>query len=1110
MGNLIGEPFKDYVSRQIISRQKVHGKQTRTLQELQYLNSKNAWIKLASGTSMEQRRLDLLSKSGNPLVVGTAPGLDLAVNNVLFNGLSSFGDKARSSTLNKMVESMPGATFGVDKFRQIQREGITGDEYKRAYGVGGTQEYGYSPMPGIIDASIKDLNRGSIKRATLKIKAHNRSQFDVIDALYLRLGYSVLLEWGNDKYLDKLDSNGDGVVENMGTTLADNKFFKYNSATYSEVLPAIENLRKKYKGNYDGMFGVISNFSWTFEPDGSYDIKLELISQGDVVESLKANLPPNEEGAKDSNPGSTQTNVYKKQALKNIMTEPITDIKAFYDDLYPGFEQILKDWYEGAKAGKAKFDVEVDDIPPDIRAEGPEEGAFTFLLGQYKYLGVFADEEISAIQDIIFNQPAFPTLDIKRYTSIEPNNPIKTQQNVGNLYLYGHNLYDVINSIIVKNGEQQKNKDTAFFTGFNSDGTAIPGDNKELQKAFQKSKFKNQDLLFFELSGYIMFLKTIYDGDVQRKKLGALDIAAKDDIARQILINNITFEDLRTGVFEKFVDNNAAGGSEDKQFAQQAEEYEELEDKDKAEIDAEKDLETNKNRSKVHMYFQNIRKVWKDKGSAFNFNDIKFQPSSQEESITIGGIINPVGSKTGPEATLKPIWNEKVGFPIYPRANREQLSGAQLQEQLLLGGTGDIGSDQPNAADIIRMNFDPGKQYFIRFGVFLEYLEQRVIPDIKSGSKKKQPLLKIDYHPMDNICYIIDNIISLDPNKLIIKNQSFYNGTSEFEKIFPQLKTFKRSKGKFLYGNLMNIYFSFNRIEEIFEGVDDKNQISIFKVLKTLATDINESFGGINNIEPVIDKETNTITFIDQTQIPGLKSISKDFKRYSKFDDFEPTLEIFGYNQTKTDNPTSNFVRSAGITTEISKEYATIITIGATANGAIPGAESTAFSKWNIGIQDRFKTNIVDGEAERNENLQQQNKLVLRNYKNMIERQYAKLGLSQGAENLYNINEELIGLNKSVASNYYIYAQTETSNENPNPNAIESSIGFIPFNLKLEMDGLSGIKIYNKVKVNTSFLPSNYGNTLDFIVTGVNHKLSGNEWVTNLDTIATTKSKFAK
>ena len=56
------------------------------------------------------------------------------------------------------------------------------------------------------------------------------------------------------------------------------------------------------------------------------------------------------------------------------------------------------------------------------------------------------------------------------------------------------------------------------------------------------------------------------------------------------------------------------------------------------------------------------------------------------------------------------------------------------------------------------------------------------------------------------------------------------------------------------------------------------------------------------------------------------------------------------------------------------------------------------------------------------------------------------------------------------------------------------------------MDGLSGIKIYNSVNVNTEFLSSNYGETLSFIVTGVNHKLSGNEWVTNLDTIATTKT----
>ena len=51
------------------------------------------------------------------------------------------------------------------------------------------------------------------------------------------------------------------------------------------------------------------------------------------------------------------------------------------------------------------------------------------------------------------------------------------------------------------------------------------------------------------------------------------------------------------------------------------------------------------------------------------------------------------------------------------------------------------------------------------------------------------------------------------------------------------------------------------------------------------------------------------------------------------------------------------------------------------------------------------------------------------------------------------------------------------------------------------------IRIYDYVKINSSFLPSNYGKTLEFICTGVNHKLSNNEWVTSLETIATSKSR---
>ena len=80
-GNLIGEPFLFYVNDQIKIRQEVHGKRNRSIQEIQYLNSRNVWIKLASAVFVEQKRLDLLKNQndrGNPLLDNVTTGQDLA------------------------------------------------------------------------------------------------------------------------------------------------------------------------------------------------------------------------------------------------------------------------------------------------------------------------------------------------------------------------------------------------------------------------------------------------------------------------------------------------------------------------------------------------------------------------------------------------------------------------------------------------------------------------------------------------------------------------------------------------------------------------------------------------------------------------------------------------------------------------------------------------------------------------------------------------------------------------------------------------------------------------------------------------------------------------
>jgi hypothetical protein len=69
-------------------------------------------------------------------------------------------------------------------------------------------------------------------------------------------------------------------------------------------------------------------------------------------------------------------------------------------------------------------------------------------------------------------------------------------------------------------------------------------------------------------------------------------------------------------------------------------------------------------------------------------------------------------------------------------------------------------------------------------------------------------------------------------------------------------------------------------------------------------------------------------------------------------------LQIYGYNKIANDY-ISNFVRKVDLKTTITPEFATMITVGATAGGYIKGTEATAFSKWNTGLTDRFKETFI-------------------------------------------------------------------------------------------------------------------------------------------------------
>ena len=297
-GNIIGEPIDGYVQQQIALRQfsQFSGYEySRTSPELQYLTNRNAWIKLASSVEITNAGLKKLTNI-NIENANNFLGTGLAKKAILFNTLSEYTN-SKSPLTFKRADITNTNTLWNDDF---------------VYGIGG-KDFGLQPPPGIIGVTVDSLNRGSIRKANINLKAHNRFQFDILELLYLRVGFTMMLEWGWDKYLS-LD-NGIASLNDMGNTIIEEKWFENTGYSQIGMLNLIQSYRKQYSGNYDGFFGKVSNFTWNYNSDGTYDIVIDLITIGDVIESLKVNTSSK---IVASTTGSIEPTTEPQEAANNI------------------------------------------------------------------------------------------------------------------------------------------------------------------------------------------------------------------------------------------------------------------------------------------------------------------------------------------------------------------------------------------------------------------------------------------------------------------------------------------------------------------------------------------------------------------------------------------------------------------------------------------------------------------------------------------------------------------------------------------------------------------------------------------------------------------------
>lgn len=255
--SVVGGPISPGPLTQIEQRKKILEKRSgRSKDDVLFLTSNTGWVKMTSSVDIfSESREDFENRRKTDQ--SAVPKTD--------------DSAARSNVL----------TGGTLKNRKLTAGIFNGAD--TAYSKSTLQ--GYRPDAGITSFQVDTKSMfGALRVATVEFKVNSVEQLDTLESLFLRPGFSILLEWGHSIYVDN-----QGMVNKTPNTYSD---FFTPARDPQEILDRIQEIKARSSYNYDGMFGIVKNFIWSYNLDGGYDCKVDLVSQGELIESLSVIISP--------------------------------------------------------------------------------------------------------------------------------------------------------------------------------------------------------------------------------------------------------------------------------------------------------------------------------------------------------------------------------------------------------------------------------------------------------------------------------------------------------------------------------------------------------------------------------------------------------------------------------------------------------------------------------------------------------------------------------------------------------------------------------------------------------------------------------------------------
>ena len=324
MAILVGAPVAGNLNTQLTKRRELIGKTSeKTNDDQLYLHAKTGWIKLSSGvnTITDAEIASLRGQSKRTTIKGDNK---LAVQNVLVGGVG-------------IGTGIEGRNAGAEP------------AYRK------NNSNGYRPSPGITSMTVKSKNSfGTLREAEVKFSVWSLEDFEIMEKLYLRPGFIMLLEWGHSLYIDN-----SGALQKTIDTVGD-AFFQNGQQLY-KIVDRIVEIRDKSSYNYEGMVGFCKNFSWNYTAEGGYECSVSIISTGEVIESAPARLAPGLQIPKDQfSSEESETGKEERKSIFHYFVSRISTItaNAFNKDAIQSSETLVSSLqpFEGSY-----IDVQIDE-----------------------------------------------------------------------------------------------------------------------------------------------------------------------------------------------------------------------------------------------------------------------------------------------------------------------------------------------------------------------------------------------------------------------------------------------------------------------------------------------------------------------------------------------------------------------------------------------------------------------------------------------------------------------------------------------------------------------------------------------------------------------------